>query len=163
MWLLPHTKYLSLYKEPPRIANNQIYNEYVDQVDLPMKFPSGDDSNTQEEFGHGTVGDRREQPLAWPLPITKGFTYIFSLNSFHPLQWVSLTQFYRWGKDFQNLSSEKTRYYRGIGNSVISQEDWEGLVAFWNICFRVRVHQRQRIQPGLAHCSIQGFLHWALL
>lgn len=86
MWFLPHTKYFSLYKELPRIANNQIYKEYVDQVDLPMEFPTGDDSNTQEEFGHGTVRDRREQALAWLLPVTKGFTYIFSLNSFYPLQ-----------------------------------------------------------------------------
>ena len=86
MWFLPHTKYLSLYEELPRIANNQIYKEYVDQVDLPTEFPSGDDSNTQEEFGQGTVRDRREQPMAWLLSITKGFTYIFSLNYFHPLQ-----------------------------------------------------------------------------
>ena len=84
MWLLPLTKYLSLYKELPRIANNQVYNEYVDQVDLPTEFPSGGDSDTQEEFGHGTVGDRENSH--WPLPITKGFTYIFSLNSFHPLR-----------------------------------------------------------------------------
>lgn len=81
----------------------------MDQVDLPTEFPSGGDSDTQEEFGHGTVGDRREQPLA--TSYHQGL-YIYFLTEFFPSPAISITNsMLQMRKDFQNLSRERTRYY----------------------------------------------------